>query len=135
MKFLIEQSRVTPFVEYNGVEKTLQISGRSSPENPLIFYKRLVDFVDEFASSNESILIVNVSMEYLNTSSTKCIFNLFKKMSEVNDETDKIIIVNWYYEDWDDDMLEIGEDFSYCLKIQFNLSEVDDINSLTMEAA
>ena len=47
----------------------------------------------------------------------------------------KLIVVNWYYEDWDDDMLEIGQDFGHYLDIEFNLKEVDDINSLTMRAA
>lgn len=135
MKFLIEQTRVTPFVEYNDSERTLRISGRSSPENPIMFYQRLMDFVDEFASSTEPVLIVNVSMEYFNTSSTKCLFNLFKKMNEVQGEFGKVVVINWYYEDWDDDMLEIGEDFSYGLDMEFNLTEVEDINSLTMEAA
>ncbi|MEQ8713068.1 MAG: DUF1987 domain-containing protein [Cyclobacteriaceae bacterium] len=135
MKFLIEQTRVTPLVDYNNGERTLRISGRSSPENPLMFYQRLMDFVDEFASSIEPVLIVNVSMEYFNTSSTKCLFNLFKKMNEVQRELGKVVVINWYYEDWDDDMLEIGEDFSYGLDMEFNLIEVEDINSLTMEAA
>ncbi len=135
MKFLIEQTRVTPLVDYNNGERTLRISGRSSPENPLMFYQRLIDFVDEFASSIEPVLIVNVSMEYFNTSSTKCLFNLFKKMNEVQRELRKVVVINWYYEDWDDDMLEIGEDFSYGLDMEFNLIEVEDINSLTMEAA
>ncbi len=135
MKFLIEQTRVTPLVDYNNGERILRISGRSSPENPLMFYQRLMDFVDEFASSIEPVLTVNVSMEYFNTSSTKCLFNLFKKMNEVQRELGKVVVINWYYEDWDDDMLEIGEDFSYGLDMEFNLIEVEDINSLTMEAA
>ncbi|MEM8894335.1 MAG: DUF1987 domain-containing protein [Bacteroidota bacterium] len=135
MEFFIEQTRTTPLVEYNAGENVLAIKGRSSPENPILFYQRLMDFVNEVPSSPSSVLQVNVCMEYFNTSSTKCIFNLFKRMNDVQDESGKPVIINWYYEDWDDDMFEIGEDFSYCLDLEFNLKEVEDINSLAMEAA
>ncbi len=135
MEFFIEQTRSTPHIEYDKTASALSMKGRSSPENPILFYQRVMDFMDESITASSPILEINICMEYFNTSSTKCIFNLLKKVNDIQDELGETIVINWYYEEWDDDMLEIGEDFSYCLELEFNLREVDDINNLAMEAA
>jgi hypothetical protein len=37
--------------------------------------------------------------------------------------------INWFYEEWDDDMMEIGEDFSQDLKLSFNLMEIEETSA------
>ena len=131
----MKPTKVTPYMSYEHSTSILSLSGRSSPENALGFYQSVMDFLDEFANSDQPSLTANVSMEYFNTSSSKCLFSFFKKMNDIQDDLNKSMTVNWYYEDWDDDMLEIGEDFSADLNIEFKLTEVDDLNDLKQEAA
>ena len=131
MNIYIEPTKSTPFIGYHPNENILHMRGRSSPENPLAFYQKVENFLDEYADSNQSILIVNMALEYFNTSSTKCLFSLFKKMGQIQDATGKVIVINWFYEDWDEDMLETGEDFSECLDLEFNLVEFDGEEELT----
>lgn len=128
MKLFIEPTRVTPYIAYNPSENVLHFKGRSSPENPIEFFKPVYDFFNQFENSNKSVLSVNVCLEYFNTSSTKVLFNIFKTMNAIQDKTGKVMIVNWFFEEGDDDMLEIGEDFSDALDIQFNMSEICEDN-------
>lgn len=133
MKLLIQPTKITPFIYFNEGESCLTFKGRSSPENPIDFYQSVIDFVDEFETSQKSVLVVNVCLEYFNTSSTKVLFNIFKQLASVQDKSGKVIVINWFYEDWDEDMLEIGEDFANALDLEFNLRELEALDEYEIE--
>ena len=65
-------------------------------------------------------------MEYFNTSSSKCILDLFKQLESLNNgETE--VNVNWYYEEDDEDMAEAGEDYDAIISLPFKMIEVEEI--------
>ncbi len=67
---------------------------------------------------------MNVQLEYFNTSSSKCILDVFKRLeSIVNNGHD--VIINWHYEEDDEDMLEAGEDYQSIIKVPFKMIEVE----------
>jgi len=68
---------------------------------------------------------VNVQLEYFNTSSSKCILDVFKKLEAIHKSGNEVII-NWYYEEDDEDMLEAGEDYESIIRIPFKMIEVID---------
>jgi hypothetical protein len=70
-------------------------------------------------------LKANIYFEYFNTSSSKCLFDLFRKLSLI-DQTGRNVVINWHYESWDEDMLESGEDYKDLLSLEFNLIEIED---------
>lgn len=57
--------------------------------------------------------------EYFNTSSAKCIFDLFKVLKDYQRKGCNVI-VNWHYDEEDEDMREIGEDYEALLGIEFS---------------
>ena len=69
----------TPTVNFNS-NGVIEIKGRSIPENSIEFYKPLVDWLDVYSSKPQVITEVNVQLEYFNTSSSKCILDVFKKL-------------------------------------------------------
>ena len=79
--------------------------------------------MDKYVESHNGNITVNLAFEYFNTSSSKCIFNLLRKLDGIN-QLGKRVIVNWYYENDDDDMLEAGEDFSSFFGYEFNFVSV-----------
>lgn len=135
MELSIVGTRITPTISFNKNESVLCFTGRSSPENPIEFYKPVFDFINKYIDSDQSILIVNIALEYFNTSSTKVIFNILHKISEMQDATGKVVVINWFYEDWDEDMFEIGEDFSQALDVKFNLKEIEDLETDLQKSA
>ena len=124
-KFFIEPTRVTPQVNFDPDEGILEIKGRSSPENSIVFYQKIIDGLDYFAQSGGDTFTANFSFEYFNTSSSKCLFDLFKKLGALA-EGGKDLVINWYYEEDDEDMMEAGEDYADLLDLEFNFLEIEE---------
>ena len=68
---------------------------------------------------------VNIQLEYFNTSSSKCILDVFKKLEAIHKAKHEVII-NWYYEEDDEDMLEAGEDYESIIRVPFKMIEIVD---------
>lgn len=125
-KIFIEPTRVTPLVNFDPSQGLLEIKGRSSPENSILFYQKIIDALDSFAGSSHPDFTANFSFEYFNTSSSKCLFDVFKKLGHLN-EQGKAVKINWYYEEDDEDMMEAGEDYADLLDLDFNFVEIEEI--------
>lgn len=121
-KFKLEATRSTPYVFYDSSVAILELKGRSSPESSIDFYSKILDKLEAFEIEKQSSITVNVAFEYFNTSSAKCVFDMFKRLKNLS-EKGKNVVLNWYYEEDDDDMFEAGEDFGYLLKLDINLLE------------
>ena len=65
---------------------------------------------------------VRIKMEYFNTSSSKCIYDLLKEVKSLENKG-KEVVVRWYYDEDDEDMLEAGEDYSDLLDLHFRFIE------------
>lgn len=109
---VIEKTTKTPLVYFDNKNGLLEISGRSIPENSIDFYTPLVD---ELTNHKENNIVVNIKLEYLNTSSLKQVLNLLK----TND--DKFLEVNWFYEEDDDDMIDEAENIRSLINSPVNL--------------
>jgi hypothetical protein len=117
----------TPTVDMNVETGIIEIKGRSIPENSIDFYRPVVEWLDKYAESPAPETKVNIQLEYFNTSSSKCILDVFKKLEQVFKKNgDKGVVINWYYEEDDEDMLEAGEDYQSILKIPFKMIELED---------
>ncbi len=121
----IERTRKTPDVIFNSETGKIQIEGKSIPENSIEFYKPLVDWIDEYGNNPVENTEVNIKLEYFNTSSSKCILDVFKKLETIYKDNNSVVI-NWYYEEDDEDMLEAGEDYQSILKIPFKMIEMEE---------
>jgi hypothetical protein len=121
----IEGTRKTPEVRFDSETGMIEIEGRSIPENSIEFYKPLVDWLDEYSNNPTKKTVVNIKLEYFNTSSSKCILDVFKKLETIF-KNEQDVVINWYYEEDDEDMLEAGEDYQSILKIPFKMIEMEE---------
>lgn len=121
----IEGTPKTPTVILNPSTGVIEIKGRSIPENSIEFYRPVVEWLDEYIKDPRPNTVVNVQLEYFNTSSSKCILDVFKKL-EVLKKNQKDVIINWYYEEDDEDMLEAGEDYESIIKVPFKMIQIVD---------
>ncbi len=120
----LDGSPKTPTVKFDAGAGSLELSGRSIPENSIEFYKPLLDWIEKYGSAPKGKTEVNIKLEYFNTSSSKCILDVFKKLETVKG-TD--MTINWYYEEDDEDMLEAGEDYQAIINIPFKMIEVAEM--------
>ena len=120
---IIEGTAKTPTVKFDSAEGVFEIKGRSIPENSVEFYKPLVDWLDTYREMPLSKTVVNIRLEYFNTSSSKCILDVFKKLEAIHKAKNEVE-VNWYYdsseEDIEDELEEI-EDFTIESNIKINM--------------
>lgn len=112
----LEGTAKTPQVAFNDSPLSMEISGRSIPENSIAFYTPLLEWVDENLKDGGN-LDVSIRLEYFNTSSSKCLMDLLKRIEQSPTEAN----VLWYYEEEDEDMLEAGEDYDAIIDMPFRL--------------
>lgn len=123
--FTIGKTNNTPSVEFDPEEKTFDLKGKSIPEDPKTFYKSVLDWIDQYVTDPLDHLTVNVRLEYFNTSTSKILFTIFKKLESMP-RSDQKVEINWFFEEGDYDLLESGEDYEALLKIPFNVIEVPE---------
>lgn len=121
-KLIVRPTRITPLVYFDPNRGLLELRGKSSPENAINFYNNLLVALEKYAMYGSRDITANFKYEYFNTSSSKCIFDIFRKLIKIGEQGHNLNI-NWYYEEYDDDMLEAGEDYADLLGIDFNYIE------------
>lgn len=89
-----------PEVLFDKERNIFKISGRSLPEDSYEFYLPLVEWMEQYVKDPNPSTQLNISLEYLNSSSVKQIFFFLTKMETLikNGKEAKIV---WYcyYED------------------------------------
>ncbi len=115
----------TPSVKLDGTTGIIEIKGRSIPENSIEFYKPLIDWLEKYGTAPSANTVVNIQLEYFNTSSSKCILDIFKRLELISKKGNPVEI-NWYYEEDDEDMFEAGEDYQSIINLNFKMIEIED---------
>lgn len=114
----IAATKSTPEIELNP-DGMIRMRGRAIHENMISFFKPVEEWVNEYIKIPADVTCVDISLEYFNSASAKLLIKLFQKISYVQLKNKKFL-VNWYYEEGDEDILERGEYFSSVLGIPFN---------------
>ena len=121
----IEGTAKSPTVIFSAEEGLLELKGRSIPEDSIDFYTPLIETNTHYSKQPQPKTIVNVHLEYFNTSSSKCILDIFKQLEQIV-KLEKEIVINWYYEEDDEDMREVGIDYQTIIKVPFNMIEIEE---------
>ena len=119
-KYSVEGNQKTPTINFDPNKGELEIYGNSIPENSVDFYKPIIAALDEYMTAPQPTTNVTFNMRYFNTSSSKRILDIFKKLETLN-RNGSLVSVNWVYEDDDDDMLEAGEDYESVVELTFKM--------------
>ena len=119
LSFRIKPTKVTPYCKFDLSKRILSMKGRSSPESSLKFYSPIIKRLDKSFANGNDTLTANFKFEYFNTSSSKCIYDLLKRLA-YHEQNGANITVNWYYDEGDEDMKEAGEDYEDILGMRFN---------------
>lgn len=124
----IESTEFSPKVIFDAKNRNFELIGISRPEDVVAFYESIIYKVENYVNSllkeendfNGFKFHLKFDLSYMNSASSKYILQIldhFKQLFKQGAE----IIVNWYYDDIDDQIFEDGEDLSDVIKIPFNL--------------
>jgi hypothetical protein len=87
-----------------------------------------MNWIDEYLSNPAEITYVNIAFEYLNSFSTTILVSILRKLSQVILQSKKLVI-QWYYEEDDEDILERGEYISSTFDIPIKFIIINNIAS------
>jgi hypothetical protein len=110
---IISGTEKTPTVNFD-IDGHLQLKGRMLLENAAKTFEPIFAWVELLECE---WIVFDIDLDYLNTSASMQLFKLMRILDET--ERFKGVIINWFYEEDDEDHLEMG-----CF-YQDNLSNAD----------
>lgn len=120
-----EGSSKTPEIILDADLGVIELIGKSLPENANDVFDPVLKWIDEYLLSPADQTAVSFRFDYLNSRSLKFILEILRKMETLY-QKDKTVIVKWFVDPDDEDMIEIGEDFQAAVFIPMQISEVID---------
>jgi hypothetical protein len=124
---VIESSLETPEIILDKKTNTFLFKGKSLPENPIVFYEPVFKWLDDYLIDPNPETLVNFMMVYFNTSSSKIILDIMKRL-ELIKKSGHLVTVNWRFREDDEEMLEAGEIYAERVSIPFNLIPDETVN-------
>jgi hypothetical protein len=108
--FAIAGSQSTPAIEANSESGTLSMQGDSYPENSYELYSQVIDWINDYLSSCEQPLLLDLRLLYLNTSSIKALMDIFDLLEEAH-QTGREVAVTWSYDQRNERVAQLAEEF------------------------
>ena len=121
---IILSTKNTPEISLNP-DGIIKIIGRSMNGNVSEFSEQIENWVDEYITNPPELTCVDIYLEYFNEINLKIYYSLLRKIESIKLKNKKFII-NWFYEEGDEDILEKGEKISIALDIPFNFIMILD---------
>ena len=131
----IEQSERAPEVIFDNEQGIFAMKYDSRPENVRKFYYPIIEALNEGLEEivstgkadkfKENPYIFSFKLGYFNSSSAKFILDIMN-IARIFYEKGLNILVEWHYQDDDEDMMEAGEDFADFCEMEFKFIESDE---------
>ncbi|MFO0494939.1 MAG: DUF1987 domain-containing protein [Flavobacteriia bacterium] len=127
METLIKTATASsPYLEMNSHKGQITITGRAIDYNPNEFWSTVFSWTTDYLENTNEKTTINLNFEYLNTLNTKKLF-VFLKLMEFMGSKKTDIQINWFYEDDDEDMHELGKDINSLLRLEMNFIPVKEL--------
>ncbi|CCQ74848.1 DUF1987 domain-containing protein [Magnetospira sp. QH-2] len=121
----IEATDRSPEIDFDFANNKFNLRGESYPEDVTAFYGPVVAKLEEHLGNQDGAAIAfNFELIYFNSSSAKILMGLFDLLDDTADDGNEVTIT-WAYEEEDDNMQELGEEFGEDLEnAKFVLKEI-----------
>jgi hypothetical protein len=116
----IKATNDTPRVLFDPDNNLFEISGRSLPEDVVTFYQPILDWLDEYARTPLKKTDFVFKYIYFNTATSKLVQDILTKLEHLKEKGSEVK-VSWFYEQDDEDMLDLGIEFKENINIAFEI--------------
>jgi len=120
----INKTKKAPLINLNIEQNIFQIKGPSFSEDIIEIYAPVIDWIDIEMPKLEKEMTCEFYFTVLNSASHKKIFQILIKLNSLIDDGKKIN-VRWYYDEDDEDIMEMGEDLIELINLPFELISID----------
>ena len=119
-EYYVKKTFNTPEVFFSPSEGLLKIEGRSIPENPGDFFDDIIIVITQYYKDPKELTKVDIKLEYINSGSSKYMLELMRILKR-NYDAGHDCIVNWYYEEDDESIQELGQHYQATVHIPFKI--------------
>lgn len=118
-KIHILRTNQTPEFIFNP-EGIIKIVGRGLFTDRPEVTDRIIEWIDTYLDNPARVTYVTIAFEYLNSLSTVILVSILQSLSRITRRS-KNLVIKWYYEDDDEEILERGKyiSFSFDIPIEF----------------
>ncbi len=107
----------------------IKIKGRAIDESKTKFSDEIMSWIDSYLLNPAESTEVIIALEYLNSFNSIILASVLRLLSQVNQQS-KNLVIKWYIDKDDDDLLERGQYISSTFNIPIEFNMTDDIKSL-----
>lgn len=122
---VIEATIDSPSVNLDKEKNVFEIKGKSLPENVNIFYQPIIDWFSDYFKNPNPETIIHFKLDYLNTASSKALLSMFLVIEEAV-KNGKNAKIQWCFEEDDEDMKDIGEEYADIIQIPFEIIQIEN---------
>jgi hypothetical protein len=115
----VKGSPYYPSVHFNAETGVCEMRGESYMEETYKFYEPLITWINEYIKQKKPLQI-DFKLTYFNTNSSRLILDILDLIKKY-ENAGGTVIVNWYYDKKDPDMVEEVEDFTVESGMKINL--------------
>ena len=119
----IKATTSSPAVSFEPDKKVLRICGESYPENSFDFYDPVISWIKTTLKDLPQFTL-DISITYMNSSSTKCTLDILDMMEEASGRGVKVGVI-WRYDRENPRSYEMAEDFREEVSFPFEIEELD----------
>ena len=106
---VIEATKYTPAVSFDGSKHQLLIEGKSTPENTFEFFEPILAWLKAYFSQAQTAA-VEFNVPYFNSSSSRVMFDIFDILDKAA-SSGSTLTIKWKYASENENGLETGEEF------------------------
>jgi SiaC family regulatory phosphoprotein len=101
----------SPELDFDFENHRLRLKGESYPEDAAAFYGPVFEALDDYlAGLDNGACTFSFELIYFNSSSAKAIMSIMEKLDDAA-AAGASVTINWYYDEEDDTMKDLGEEF------------------------
>ena len=128
MRLTRKETNNTPGIILDFKKPYFEVRGKSFPENSRSFYQPVKDWLGEVEVEQGTAITLQFYLDYVSSSSLIAVLELFRKFEELKKKFAMEVDVVWHYEEGDDDVLKIGNDYEELLTFPFSYVEEEEVD-------
>ena len=118
--FVLEGTTKSPTVNCDATNGTIEIKGRIISTSSLHTLDLVSEWLEEFAKMPFKPTTINIQLEYFSNDYASRLLSIFHILNSIY-KNNKQLVINWYYEEGDKEMLEAGGIFSKLCDVPFKM--------------
>lgn len=118
----IPATTCTPEIRFDEGRSVLSLEGESYPENAFEFFAPVLSWVERRLEANAAGLTLEVRLNYLNTSSVKCLIDILDMMEDAHARACPVRLT-WYCDVENESARELAEEFGEDVTFPFFIED------------